>query len=168
MATLLSNSDLKLTWAWKDPLDLSEIVDRGEIRQTAIIDDISTANMVWQDSRTLAASTIETIDLSALPLKALAIEGVVRLTKVHRVYIANTTTDAALTAAGATVAELRVGLPDNGLATSYALSVFQQSHNYLFSRQGWTPTDLLRIGNVSTLPITYDIVLVGKGSVVSA
>ena len=164
MATLTSTISLNLRWSWDDALDLSTVRDVGNLRQVVTIDDTAICNVAWADVRSLAANTVETLDLGELPYEVMGLEGTFTFDRIHKVYIANVYTP---TTPNPT-AELRVGVPDNLTVGHYAMSVWQRSHSFLYSAQGWVPADLLRIANVSAVTIPYHIVLLGQGEIHSA
>jgi len=158
-ATLTATSALTLRWSLDDAVGLSTISNVGNLREAITISDAAVCNAVWADSRTLAARTVEGIDLTSLPYGAFGLAGTFSFTAVHKVFVANSAT---------TAAELRVGVPDNETVGHYAISVWQQSHSFLYSEVGWTPAGLLRIANVSDIAIPYQIILIGRGAVASS
>lgn len=168
MATLTSTISLNLRWSWEDAQDLSTVADVGNLRQTITIDDAAVCNVAWADARTIPANTVEALDLAALPYEVMGLEGTFAFSRIHKIYIANAVTPEALTAASLTAAEIRVGVPDNLTVGHYAMSVWQQSHSFLYSAQGWVPADLLRIANVASISVPYHIVLLGQGEIHSA
>jgi hypothetical protein len=168
MATLLTNANLRLAWYWQDATGLSETTNQAKLAFNDVIADVSVANLVWQDTRTLAAQTIEMLDLSSLPISALGVSGTLSLSKVHQIFIRNNLTQEDLSIHGEIEATLRVGLPNNQTAGHYAMAVGFDSHSYLYSREGWLVAEPLGIANAADIAIPYDIVLVGQGAIVNA
>lgn len=164
MPTLTSTAALSLRWSFNDELDLSTITNVGNLRQSITIDDSAVCNRVWADARTLAANTVETINLSSLDYDVLGLAGTFSFSRIHKIYIANVYTPTV----SAPTAELRVGVPDNLTVGHYAMGVWQQSYSFLYSAQGWVPGDLLRVANASSISIPYHIVLLGQGAITSA
>lgn len=112
----------------------------------------------WHDRRTLAESASEDLDLSALP----GPHGTVSFTalKVIIVRVATETAGAKISVGPASAtpfAEVSATLGPNGI-----LPVGNPV-------DGWTVTantnDLLKVANTGTGPVTYDIVLIGEGSI---
>jgi hypothetical protein len=168
MATLVSTASLSLRWSWQEAVGLSSVKNAAAVRQSVTIDDSAICNAVWSDARTIPADTVETLDLAALPCEVFGLSGTLEFTRLHKIYIANVVTLESLAEAELAGAEIRVGVPDNLTVGHYAASVWQQSHIYLYSAQGWTPSDLLRIANVSSIPVPYHIALLGQGEVTDA
>lgn len=169
MASLLTNANLTLSWTWDDQPELSNVANTAKISSSAAISDAAVANIVWQDSRTLAANTIESIDLSTLPVEALGAAGTVSFDRIHKVYIANKTTAATLAAVSATEATLRVGLPDNQTAGHYALGVGYSSFSFLYSLEGWLVEGPLLVANPTPdVTISFDLVIIGQGEISGA
>jgi hypothetical protein len=168
MASLSSTASLDLRWSWQDGVGLSAVKNAASIRKVVSISDAAVCNAVWSDSRTIPASTVETLDLASLPCEVFGFEATLEFSRVHKIYIANAVTLEALAAEELTSAEIRVGVPEDLSVDRYAASVWQQSHIYLYSAQGWTPSDLLRIANVSSIPVPYHIALLGQGEVTDA
>lgn len=164
MATLTSTVSLNLRWSWDDALDLGTVRDVGNLRQFVAVDDAAVCNVAWADVRSIPANTVEALDLTALPYEVMGLEGTFTFDRIHKVYIANVYTPTVTNP----TAELRVGVPNNLTVGHYAMGVWQQSHSFLYSAQGWEPADLLRIANVSGVTVPYHIVLLGQGEVNSA
>lgn len=164
MATLTSTAALTLRWSFDDELDLSTIRNVGNLRKLVTIDDSAICNRVWADARTLAANTVETLDLSNLAYDVMGLAGTFSFSRIHKIYIANVYEPTVT----APTAEIRVGVPDNLTIGHYAMGVWQQSYSFLYSAQGWVPGDLLRVANASSISIPYHIVLLGQGAITSA
>ena len=169
MATLLTNATARLEWVWDDTTELSSTFNTAKLALDAAISDVSVANVVWADSRTIAPGVIETIDLSALPVEALDVHGEMAMIRAHKILISNRTTPETLAQANELEATLRVGLPDNQTAGHYALAVGYSSWSMLYSREGWLVSEPLAICNPSeTITIPFDIVIIGQGEITNA
>jgi hypothetical protein len=168
MPSLTSTASLSLRWSWNDSTDLSEVTNVGNVRDVVTISDSAICNVAWSDARTIQAGTVDALDLSSLAYDVFGLAGTFSFDRIHKIYIANAVTQQTLTAGGVTSAEIRVGVPDNLTVGHYAASVWQGSHIYLYSEQGWVPADLLRIANVSSVAVPVHIILLGQGEVASA
>jgi hypothetical protein len=159
MATLTTNTTLRLQWQWTQPLDLSDVVDTAKFEVSLPISDAAIANIAWQDSRTIPANTVDAINLSSLVIDSLGIYGTISMQQASQFYLRNKST-----AAGS---ELRIGTPADGTATTYALSVGRGSYVFLSSVDGWVPSTQLRIANPTGAAISYDIAIIGTGITVT-
>lgn len=144
--------------------DLADIVDAlgdsGYRYNQGLLDGTGSgkAQAHWHDRRTLAESASEDLDLSALP----GPHGTVSFTKlkVIIVRVATETAGAEISVGPASAtpfAEVSAALGPNGI-----LPVGNPV-------DGWAVTantnDLLKVANTGTGSVTYDIVLIGEGSV---
>lgn len=159
MSTLSTTASVLLNWTWTESFSLGDIVDKARVNVSVPINDAAIADIAWQDGRTIAAGAVDVFDLSALPHRTLGVQGLVSLTSVAMFFLRNRTTTAG--------ARLRVGTPADGTFNTYAVEVGRGSLVLTTSLDGWTPGVPLRVANISAVPITYDIALIGQGETVA-
>lgn len=113
------------------------------------------ADVVWADSRTVPASTIDTINLLSLTQTTLGVSVPCTIRQLRAVRIVNTETASGLS--------LRVGADATG--QTYAFEVGPGSEMLSINNaDAWQVTSansVLRIANVHDDPIAYTIVLIG-------
>ena len=156
-----------LQWALLDTLDLSTVGDQATLQYSQNIANgtaVSTADLIWHDTRTLAAAANDDLDLNALTQSIFGTTVTKAILKVKAIVIAVTTTTSGyylkvgasggnewIAAFGATGDLVKVG----------ANSVLVLSNLV----DGWAvvngATDLLRINNPSAGPVTYNIAILG-------
>jgi hypothetical protein len=157
---LLTSSQLRLLWSWTDTAGISDVSDEARIEERLAIDDSAICNVAWSDVRILSGGLIDAIDIGSLPFLRMGIGGEVAINRVHKVYIANRSSFEG--------SEIRVGTPSNLTAAHYAISIAGESFVYLYSREGWVASDLLRIANPTASGIEYGIALLGSGEIINA
>lgn len=168
MATDLTNMSAKIMASIKvtatKALDLSapaETVQKAVSQSLAFGDGSDEADMIWHDSRTLAATTSENIDLAGTLVNAFG--ATITFSKVKAIFIHNN---------GDTAGVLEVGAaatPFGGPLKDAASDIITVPHNGMFlstnPESGWTVTagsaDLLKINNTAAVIAGYDIVIVG-------
>lgn len=150
------------------PVDLSNSVNDLQIPLTIALADgagISAANLVYQDSVTLAAGGATLLDLTALTD---SVGGAVAFARLKLIYLRNKSSVAG--------DNLQLGgTVSNGLSTLYvgtnAGQLIGPGGVALLvnpSAAGWAVTnataDILRVGNPGANAIPYDLVLIGAAS----
>lgn len=143
---------IRLTPVWTEPLDLVDVVDRTAIAETISLSDgdgAGEADSYWKDVRTVAASTTDTVDLTALPLDVYGGTDTLSLANVRLIYVKNRSATVALSyAVGAETIALRPG----GLFFWYAASNAAAA--------AYSATEI-RVTNAGASAVDYEIVLAG-------
>ncbi|MCA9100061.1 MAG: hypothetical protein KDA63_02865 [Planctomycetales bacterium] len=161
----------RLRWLFSDSLDLSTVADSSGVEYEKNLADgtsVDQVDKIWHDQRTVAATSNDDLDLTALTNSVFGSTITINFAKVKSILVVNTSTTSG--------DELRVGAaasnaftaPFNGGATS-VVEVGADSALLLSSnKDGWSVTggsaDVLRIANPGGNSITYKIVIVGTSS----
>jgi len=148
----------RVQWSRVDTQENGSVANRNIVTATYSISDGSgagAADIVWADSRTVPAESIDAIDLLALTQTTLGVSVPCTIRQLRAVRIVNAETDAGLS--------LRVGSDATG--QTYAFEVGPGSEMLSVNNADAWPVDasnsLLRIANVHGDPIAYSIVLIG-------
>lgn len=93
MAASFSFSGLvRLIPTWTEPLDLVDVIDQTRLSETLALANgtgAGQANCYWRDTRTVAASGTDTINLAALPLNVLGGSATLDINTLKLVYVRN-------------------------------------------------------------------------------
>lgn len=137
---------------WTDPLDLVDVVDRTTIAETLTLADGTAAGQAdcyWKDVRTVAASTTDTVDLTALSLDVYGGTDTISIANARLIYVKNRSTTVALSyAVGAEAVAVRPGgvflwyAPSNATAAAYSATE-------------------IRVTNAGASAVDYEVVVVG-------
>lgn len=121
---------VRIVPVWTEPLDLVDVVDKTTIAETLTLANGTAAGQAdayWKDVRTVAASTTDTVDLTALPLDVYGGTDTISLANVRLIYVKNRSTTVALSyAVGSEAVALRPGgiffwsAPSNAAAAAYS------------------------------------------------
>ena len=151
-ASFSMTGTIRLVPTWTEPLDLVNVVDQTTIAETLAIANGTAAGQAdcyWKDRRTVAGSTTDTIDLTALPLDVYGGADTIGIANARLIYVKNRSTTAALSyAVGAEAVALRPGgvllwyAPSNATAPSYSATE-------------------IRVTNAGGSAVDYDIIVVG-------
>lgn len=168
-ATLTTNMTARLTWNFKEALDLSNVIDSSYVEYNvdmATGTGASTADKVWHDSRTLTTGTADNLDVNALTNSIYGNTVTSIFVKLRALIIVNTATTSGY--------DLTVGNGTNpwiGPFGSGAHTIAVPANGVLLLTNpvaGWTITnatgDVLKINNGSAGSITYKIALIGTSA----
>jgi len=167
------NADLaaSLAWVFRDELDLSTVSDAAALAyERGLTDGVAAdqADKIWHATRTLAGSSNDDLDLTALALTLFGASLTINLAKVKAILIVNTSTSAGeiLRVGGATSAAFAA--PFNDVATS-VVEVGPDSPLLLANKKdGWAvaggSADVLRIANPNAGSVTYKIAILGTSA----
>jgi hypothetical protein len=158
-----------LAWLWEEALELSTLVDSSKLEVQAALsagDGPGEADQIWHDTRTLAATSNDDLDLTALVQTIHGQSVSLGFAALKAILIHNTSDTDAL------VIDSSVS---NGLTAPFAASATSKleipaSSPLLLVNKlaGWTVTagtgDVLRIGNAGSTEIQYKIVIVGTAA----
>ena len=159
-----------LTWLLQDALDLSTITDVSKLEYAASLTSgigSGQADRIWHDERTLAASAVDELVLSALESSVFGNDVEVALAKVKALLIVVTTTTAGTELTlGDAAADAWVG-PFNSAGDRLKLG--PDAALFLVDKQsGWSvgagTSDVLKIANTGSVEATYRIVIVGTSA----
>lgn len=91
-ASFSMTGTVRLTPTWTEPLDLVDVVDSTPIVQAVSLANgtgSGQANCYWRDTRTVAASGTDTLDLTSLPLNVYGGTSTLNLSSLKLVYVRN-------------------------------------------------------------------------------
>lgn len=170
MADMLS-ADVKasLAWLFAETGELAAVNDNAELAFTAAFADGTSANQadqLWHAERTVAASSNDDLDLTALPRTLFGNALSIAFAKVKAILLVN------LSTSSGDVLRLGGAGAGSAFAAPFAGDVDAQAEAppdsplLLVNRQdGWTVTpgtgDILRVRNTSAAPVTYRIAVIG-------
>ena len=154
-ASFSMTGSVRVVPTWTEPLDLVDVVDKSTLVETLTLANGTAANQAncyWKHVRTVAASTTDTVDLTALPLDVYGGTATIGLANVRLIYVKNRSTTVALSyAVGAEAVALRPGgvflwyAPSNATAATYSATE-------------------VRVTNAGASAVDYELVLVGVKS----
>jgi hypothetical protein len=158
-----------LAWLWEESLELSTLVDSSKLEvPTAFAagDGLGEADQIWHATRTIAASSNDDLDLTALVQSIHGQSVSLGFASLKAILIHNTSEEESLVIDSSVSNSIKT--PFNGSATS-KLEVPASSPVLLVNKlAGWAVTagtgDILRIGNASAEEIEYKIVIVGTAA----
>jgi hypothetical protein len=169
--TLAVEIKASIHWLFEETLDLSTLVDSAKLEFSESLADgvgADQADLIWHDTRVLAAAANDDLDLTALTTTIHGSTVTIDLAKVKAILIHNTATDADEDLQlDSSVANAFVA-PFAGSATS-KLEIPAGSPLLLVNQGGgWIVTagtgDILRITNAGAGSVTYKIVVVGTSA----
>jgi hypothetical protein len=148
----------RMQWARVDTQENGSITNRNVVSATYSIGDGSgtgAADVVWADSRTIPAESIDAIDLLSLTQTTLGVSVPCTIRQLRAVRIVNAETEPGMS--------IRVGADATG--ETYAFEVGPGSEMLSINNADAWPVDaansVLRIANINTDPVSYSIVLIG-------
>jgi hypothetical protein len=148
----------RVQWSRVDTQENGSIANRNLVSAVYSIGDGSgagAADVVWADSRTIPAESVDEIDLLALSQTTLGVSVPCTIRQLRAVRIVNSETDAGMA--------IRVGADVTG--ATYAFEVGPGSEVLSINNSdAWPVTEansVLRIANTNGDPATYSIVLIG-------
>ncbi len=158
-----------LAWLWEESLELSTLVDSSKLEVQAAFsagDGPGEADQIWHDTRTLAASSNDDLDLTALVQSIHGQAVSLGFAALKAILIHNTSADEPLVIDSSVTNSIKT--PFDGSATS-KLEIPPGSPVLLVNKlAGWAVTagtgDVLRISNASAEEIEYQIVIVGTAA----
>jgi len=169
--TLASDVRASIGWLFQETLDLSTLADSSKLEYSrSLADGVADdqADKVWHDTRTVAATSNDDLDLTALAMTVFGASINLSLAKVKAILVVNTAATAGdeLEVGGAGSNAL-VG-PFNG-STSAVVEVGADSALLLCNkRDGWPVVsgtgDILRIRNPNSGAVTYKIAILGTSA----
>ncbi len=172
--TMTSRVEAKLTWLQKSALDLSTVVDSGNLNPTfdlATGTTVDKADIVFHDTRTVTTGANDDLDLSSTSALVRAIFGTnvpTTFVRVKAILIENTSlVTGEILYLDSSVAAAFTGWC-NGSITSKA-EIGPKSFNLFANlRDGWavtaTTADILRIHNGGSSSIIYKITIIGTSA----
>lgn len=148
----------RMQWSRVDTQENGTITNRNVVSASYSIGDgagTGAADVVWADSRTVPAQTIDAIDLLSLTQSTLGVSVPCTIRQLRAVRIVNEETAPGLS--------LRVGADATG--ATYAFEVGPGSEMLSINNADAWPVDagnsVIQIANVHGDPVAYTIVLVG-------
>lgn len=151
-ASFSMTGSVRVVPTWTEPLDLVDVVDKTTIAETLTLANGTAAGQAdayWKDVRTVAASTTDTVDITALPLDVYGGTDTISIANVRLIYVKNRSATVALSyAVGAEAVALRPGgvflwyAPSNATAATYSATE-------------------IRVTNAGASAVDYEIVIVG-------
>ena len=169
--TLALDIKASIQWLFEESLDLSTLVDSAKLEYLAGLSDgtgAAQADKIWHDSRSLAASSADALDLTSLTQSIHGSTVTIAFAKIKAILIHNLATTPGEDLLLDSSVTNGILTPFNGSATS-KVEVPADSPLLLVNRQsGWAVTagtgDVLRIVNDGVGSIDYKIVLVGTSA----
>jgi len=169
--TLAADIKASIDWLFEESLDLSIVTDSSKLEYSKGLSDgvgENQADLLWHDTRTIAAGANDDLDLTALVKSLHGGSITLSLAKVKAILIHNTAEDAAEDLQVDSSAPASIVAPFGGSATSL-VEIPADSPLLLVNRNaGWPvvegSADILRITNLGTGPIDYKIVIVGTSA----
>ena len=86
---------IRLTPTWTEPLDLVDVVDRTVVAETLALANgtgSDQGNFYWKDVRTIAANSLNTIQLASLPLTTYGGTATLAVSQLRLIYVKNRST----------------------------------------------------------------------------
>ena len=154
-ASFSLTGSLRLDPRWTDDLNTTTVLDSARVNISFTLadgDGDGEANAFWKDVRTVAPSTTDTIDLSALPINLFGGSDPLDLATVRLIYVRNlsatTTLEYVLSDNNFSIAPQGVFLWANSLAATNAPVIFGSSAEIHINNPGASAAD-------------YEIILIG-------
>jgi hypothetical protein len=148
----------RLAWSRVDSQEIGSVTDKNTVAGTYSIGDGSTAgnaDVVWSDTRTIPAASIDAIDLLSLTTATLGVSVPQTIRQLRIVRVVNNES--------ATGKKILVGC--DASAANYAFAVGPGSEICAINNtDSWAVTNannVLRIGNTGTASVSYTIFLIG-------
>jgi hypothetical protein len=169
--TLSLEIKASVNWLFEETLDLSTLTDSSKLEYSQALADGTGSNQadkIWHDTRTLAASANDDLDLTALTQTVHGSTVTISFARLKAIFIYNTATTAGEDLVLDSSVTGGILTPFNGSSAS-KLEVAAASPLLLANQgEGWAVTastaDILRITNDGVGSIDYKIVLVGTSA----
>lgn len=167
--TLTTNLSARITWNFKESLDLSNVIDSSYLDYSldmATGTGASLADKVWHDSRSLTTGTADNLDVNALTNSIYGNTVTSIFVKIRAILIVNLATTSGY--------DLTIGNGTNPWigpfgAAAHTVTCHANGIWYMTNPvAGWTITngtgDILKINNGSAGTIAYKIALIGTSA----
>lgn len=169
--TLTADVGASLAWVFRDELDLSTVADTAALAYDRSLPDgtgADQADKIWHATRTLAGSTHDDLDLTALARTLFGASLSISLARVKALLVINTSTTAGETLRVGGAAANAFAAPFNDVSASI-VEVGPDSALLLTNKKdGWPVTngssDVLRVANPNATSVTYKIAILGTSA----
>ncbi len=159
MPTFSLAGQLRFQPTWTDTLSTTDVVDSVEIIRALTLSNgtgAGQANAYWRDVRTVAATTTDIVDLSALPLSVFGGSATLDLTAPRLIYVRNLSASVRLLYA--LIEGSNQEIPPGGIFLWTAPVDATGGKRWLADSQ------LIEVENTTATSGSYEIVLVGEES----